>query len=527
MRDPEVFRFGSFRLVTVRRELLLRGAPITLGSRAFDLLVALVKRRGQLATKDELMAEVWPGTIVEENNLAAQMSALRKAFAADPDLAPCLQTVPGRGYRFVASIETEPEATVGATVPAAPRPAGETLSIIVLPFANLSSHVEQQYFAQGMSETVTTDLSRISDLLVISSTTAATFEGKAADVRQISRELGVRFVLKGSVQRNDQNVRINAQLVDGRSGVQIWSETFDGDSSDLFALQDRITGRIAISIGREIFAAAARDGEARNIDPKSSDLVMRGIAADNTPQSLECLQQQQLFFDQAVRLDPKNSDALARLARAILLQSAQAHAPAEFKQHALTRGAEAAEKALALNPRNARAHLAMSYLHMLRGDFERCVRSSERAIALDRNLAMAHNMLATSLAHLGKGIEAVLAAQTALRLDPAGPQFDVFVTTMGLAQLLQGQVDEAIECFSRARAANPKLARAHAWVAIALATKGDVPGARLAAADLLCLAPDYRLSQTVDACLPKSPPRYQQFYDEVLRPGALLAGVPV
>ena len=525
--EPPIFRFGPFQLLTRRRELLRSGEAVAVGSRAFDLLVALVKRQGQLATKDELMAEVWHGMIVDENNLAAQISALRKIFSGTAEFAKCLQTVPRRGYRFVGRVDTDVEAMpkAGRVQPAVS--ATDSLSIVVLPFANLSTDRGQDYFARGMSETITTDLSRISGVLVISSASAAAFEGKSVDLKMFQRKLGVQFVLKGSIQRIKHNVRINAQLIDARSGVQIWSEIFDGDSRDLFALQDQITGRIAISIGREIFAAAARDGEARNIDPKSSDLVMRGIAADNKPQSLDCLKKQEDLFALAVQLDPKNGDALARLARAILLQSAQVHAPVQFKEDALRRGAEAAEQALALDPNNARAHLAMSYLHMLRGDFERCALASERAIAFDRNLAMAHNMLATSFLHLGRGTEAVLSAETALHLDPFGPQFDVFRTTMGLARLLLGQIDEAVDCFVRARAANPKLVRAHLGVAIALASKGDLVGARRAAAELLHLAPDYRLSETVDACLPNSPPSYRQFYEEVLHRGALLAGVPL
>ena len=163
MNDSEVYRIGSFRLVPRLRQLLLGGTPVPLGSRAFDLLVALVKRQGQLATKDELMAEVWAGTVVDENNLAAQISTLRKVLAADPDLARRLQTVPGRGYRFVASVEVETEADCGAN---APGHTGEMLSLVVVPFVNLSSDVEQAYFAQGLSQTISTDLSRISGLHV-------------------------------------------------------------------------------------------------------------------------------------------------------------------------------------------------------------------------------------------------------------------------------------------------------------------------------------------------------------------------
>jgi TolB-like protein len=502
MKSSEVISFGSFRLVPGRRELLVNDAAVPLGSRAFDLLVALVRRDGRLATKNELMDEVWPGTVVEENNLAAQVSALRKVLALDPDVARCLRTVPGRGYRFVASLQADE--TAGDAMNSEP------LSIVVLPFTNLSGDPEQAFFAQGMSETVTTGLSRVSGVLVISATAAATFQDKVVDVRQISRELSVRFVLTGSVQCSPSTVRINAQLLEGHSGAQLWSETFDGDNRDIFGLQDRITGRIAISIGREIFIAAARDGKARNIDPKAADLIMRGIAVDNRPQTLEVLREQERLFAQALKLEPHNADALARLARAILLQSAQSHAPAPFKHEALERGGEAAEKAVELDPNNARAHLAMSYLHVLRRDFERCIASAERAIALDCNLAMAHNMLATSHIHLGRGYDGYVAARAALRLDPVGPQFDVFSTS-----------------FSRARAANPRLARAHAGAAIALAARGDLAAAHLAAADLVRSAPSYRLSESIDASLPSSTPSYRQFYEEVLRPGAERAGVPV
>ncbi len=523
----QVVCFGAFRLVFDRRDLSFRGARVPLGSRAFDLLLALIKRRGQLATKNELLAEVWAGTIVDENNLAAQISTLRKIFAADPALAGCLQTVPGRGYRFVAEITVETEAAGGSKMPLVGGFGGEALSLVVLPFSNLSSDAEQGYFAQGLGQTVATDLSRISGLLVISSTTAAAFEGSGLDVRQVSRELGVRYALTGSVQRSDRNLRINTQLVDGQSGLQIWSDLFDGDATDLLALQDRITGRIANSIGREIFVAATRDGEARDIDPKASDLVMRGIAADNRPQSLECLQEQEILFGRAVELDPRHSDALARLSRAIVIQVTQSHAPSPHKEDMLRRGVSAAEQALAIDPGNARAHYAMGLVHVLRRDFERAALSNETAIALDRNFSLAHNNLGNSLVHLGRGKEALHAVETAFRLDPRGPQIGAFWTVAGLSHLLLGDTAEAIRCFARARVANPKLPRAQLGAAISLALIGDVSAARLAATELLRLVPHYRLSDTIDGCLPMSPPRYRQFYEDILRPGAILAGVPV
>lgn len=528
MHHPESFRIGSFMLTPGRRQLTLGEAEVPLGSRAFDLLLALVRRQGQLATKDELIAEVWSGTVVDENNLAAQISALRKVFSADPALARGLQTVPGRGYRLVAKVEPVETETVPRSAAArAPHQAGAALSLVVLPFGSLSSDAEQAYFAEGLSQTVSTDLSRISGLLVIASATAATFKGPNLDIRGISTELDVRYALAGSVQRIGHNVRINAQLVDGQTGLQVWSELFDGDAADLFSLQDRITGRIANSIGREIFVAAARDGIARNIDPKSLDLVMRGIAADNRPQSLQSLQEQEALFARAVELDPNNCEALARLSRAIVIQITQAHTSDAAKAETLERGVRAAEKAVALDPGNPRGHYAMGLVHVLRGDFERSALANEAAIALDRNFALAHNNLGNSFVHLGKGRDALSSVETALRLDPRGPQVGSSWTVMGFARLLLGDVDEAVKCFSRARIANPKLPRANVGAAIALATSGEVTGARTATADLLALVPSYRLSQTIDACLPTSSAEYRQFYEEILRPGAAVAGLPV
>jgi TolB-like protein/Flp pilus assembly protein TadD len=525
--DAKVFRFGSFYLASGRRQLSRGGTSITIGARAFDLLVALVRRQGQLASKDELLAEVWAGTVVDENNLAAQISALRKVLAADPEIVGGLQTVPGRGYRFVASVELLEVAAIAIQrALSSPGDSRETLAIVVLPFVSLSSDADQAYFALGLSQIVSTDLSRIAGLLAISPSTAATFESKTADIRQVSRDLGVTYVLTGSVQRGERDVRISAQLVDGRSGAQIWSERFDGDTTDLLALQDRITGQIANALGREIFAAAARDGEARKIDPRAFDLLMRGIAADNRPQSLDGLREQERLFARAAELDPSNGDTQARLARAVLLQATQAHAPAHQKDDILARGVDAAEKAVALDPGNARAHLAMGLVHVLRGDYERSVIANELAILLDRNLALAHNNLGNSLVHLGKGEEAKTPAQMALRLDPRGPQIGSFWTVLGFAHLLLGEIEHAAACFSRGREANPKLARARLGVAIALALQGDLPAARLAGDDLMRLAPDYRLSRTIDGCHPNSPPRYRQFYEQVLLPGANVAGIP-
>jgi len=523
----EAYRFGAFRLLPQQRELLMSGVPAELGARGFDLLVALVKRHGQLATKGELMSEVWPGILVAENNLPAQVSALRKLLSVDPECGRCLQTVPGRGYRFVARVEHE--GTVGAAADTAVGSGGTNarLSLVVLPFTNLSSDPEQAYFAEGLSETVATDLSRISGLVINACTTAAALRGTQVDIAPLCRDMNVQFALKVSVQRNSKNVRINAQLIDWRKAVQIWSERFDGNSSDLFALQDQIAARIVNSIGREIFVAAAREQQARKINQDPNDLVIRGIVADNEPQCLESLQQQERLFGQAIVLDQNNGDAQARMARAILLQGTQNHVSAEAKEDRLRLGAEAAERAVAVDRNNARAHLALGLLHMLRGDFALAVMANERAIALNRTLPHPYGNLGSSLTHLGHADKAILFLEQALRLDPLGPQNGAFLNGMGLARLVLGQPEAAVGWFMQGRASNPKLARAHAGLAIALASNGDVAAARIAAAGLLRLAPDFRLSETIDAPFASSPSRYRQLYKEVMVPAAKTARVPL
>jgi len=256
MGDNEDYTFGSFRLSAGRHELLAHGQPVLLGSRAIDLLFALVKRQGKVATKDELMAEVWPGMVVEENNLSVQISALRKVLGEDPEIARCLLTVPGRGYRFVAQIvrvadspvvpaqsESAPGMTVSSDGPvklALP----DKPSIAVLPFTNMSGDPDQEYFADGMAEEILTALARCSGLFVIARNSSFTYKGRIVDVRQIGSELGVRYLLQGSVRRSGHRLRIASQLVDTASGTHVWADRFDGEPSDVFDLQDRITEKV-------------------------------------------------------------------------------------------------------------------------------------------------------------------------------------------------------------------------------------------------------------------------------------------
>ena len=253
---PASVEFGRFRILPRRREVLVDGWPIELGGRAFDVLLTLIEANGAVVDKDELVSRVWPGRIIEEGNLRAQIRALRIALA-DRGL---IRTVAGRGYQFTAEVRSRGvrdqapmEQEVTDPAPAvAPR-----LSIVVLPFINLSDDREQQYFADGITEDLTTDLSRLADMSVISRNTAFTYRNRPADTKQIGRELGVRYVLEGSVRRSGTQVRVTAQLIDAETDTHLWADRLDSDAGDLFALQNEITSRIAIALDLELVGAEA------------------------------------------------------------------------------------------------------------------------------------------------------------------------------------------------------------------------------------------------------------------------------
>src|SRR6516162_3514418 len=225
---PASVEFGRFRVLPHRRELLVDGQPAKLGGRAFDVLTTLIEARGAVVAKDALMARVWPGQIVEENNLQSHISALRAALGRDREL---IRTVSGRGYQFIGEMralsEAEP-AQIKPTLAQAPeKSAPPRLSMVVLPFANIGGDPEQNHFVDGITESLTTDLSRIRGAYVVARNTAFTYKGKPLDVKAISRELNVRYVLEGSVQRGGNRMRVNVQLIDAETGNHLWAERFD------------------------------------------------------------------------------------------------------------------------------------------------------------------------------------------------------------------------------------------------------------------------------------------------------------
>jgi TolB-like protein/Flp pilus assembly protein TadD len=431
--------------------------PVALGSRALALLALFVERPGQLVSKDDIFATAWSGTLVGENNLTVQISALRRVLDDARPGSSCIQTVAGRGYRFVLPVtRLGPEAAR-----AVPR-----LSIVVLPFKSLSSDPEQDYFADAVTEDLTTNLSRVAGLFVISRGTAFTHKGKALDAKQVGRELGVRYVLEGSVRKLGARIRINTQLIATETSAYLWSERFDRDAADLFALQDEITGRIAIELNLQLVTAEA----ARPTDHLTAlDYFLRGQAANLAPNSRARYARTIGFFEQALALDPQSLVIRCRLAAQLSgrVMDWMSDAPAAD----IARAQALAEEAMA-TPREPLAHYARAQVLRALGRWNEAAVEYESSIGYDRNQVV-YASLAQCRLFAGAIEETIPLLEHAMRLSPRDSEIGPVYGRVGLVHLLQSRIDQAISWLERARGAAPAYPAPHSYLAAAYALAGD------------------------------------------------------
>jgi adenylate cyclase len=394
------------------------------------------------------------------------------------------------------------------------------LSIVVLPFTNLSADPEQQYFADGITEDLTTDLSRIADMLMISRNTAFTYRNKPVDTKQMGRELGVRYVLEGSVRRSGNQVRVNAQLIDAETDAHLWAERFDRDIGDLFALQNEITSRIAVALNLELLGAeAARPAER----PDVLEYILRGRAAWNKPPAHDNYVQAISLFEHALTLDPRSVDAQSWLAAVLaghVMNGWSDSAAADIKR------AEAmAVQAVAVSPRSPLAHFAKGQVLRAQGRHEGAISEYEAAIAYNRNWMHALSALGQCKLYTGSMEEAILLQEQAIRLSPRDPIIGSFYCRIGQAHLLQSRTDEAIPWLEKARSANPRHPFFHAHLASAYALKGDTEQAVAELAEARRLTNDDRYASIarLKAVLPMMA---RASFEATYFAGLRLAGMP-
>jgi adenylate cyclase len=414
-------------------------------------------------------------------------------------------------------------ASVSPTTSSSPPVVAPRLSIVVLPFTNLSDDREQQYFADGITEDLATDLSRLPDMFVISCTTAFTYRNKSLDTKQIGRELGVRYLLEGSVRRSGHKVRINAQLIDAETDAHLWAEQFDGDMGDLFALQNEITGRIAVAFNIELInREAARPTE----NPDAFDYFLRGRAIYAKPVTRDNYAEAVDLFERALAVDPRFLDAQSRLVIALtarVLDQMTASTAAD-----IARAETLIRRVTATAPLSPLTHFAKGQLLRVQRRYAEAIPEYEAAITLNRNWVNAFGALAECKLFAGSIEEMIPLHEQAIRISPRDPSISIWYFRIGVAHLLQSRIDEAIVWLEKARSANSELPYAHAHLASACALNGETERAAIELAEARKLSGDNRYSSfaRLKALQYWGVPKIRALYEATYFAGLRKAGMP-
>ncbi|MGY4622941.1 winged helix-turn-helix domain-containing tetratricopeptide repeat protein [Bradyrhizobium sp. USDA 4486] len=518
-----LYSFSDFTLDTDRRELRRGAEAISVTPQVFDLLYYLIRNRERVVSKDDLVREVWGGRIVSDAALTTRLNGARSAIGDTGEKQDFIKTLPRKGFRFVGAVQeaqTLANETVGSrgrTGDAPPR-----LSIVVLPFANLSGDREQDYFVDGVTESLTTDLSRIAGSFVIAPNSAVLYKGRAVDVRQVGRELNVRYVLEGSVQRSGKRLRMNVQLIDANSGQHLWADRFEKAVVDLFDMQDEIVSRLANTLGTQLIEAEARRAE-RTLHPDAMDLYFQGRAWLMRGFSPECIAQARNFFERSLECDPDNVEAMIGLAvvdTAIGASFTTDDGPARFA------AAEAmVNRALSIRPNRASAHLARGRIQIFTSRAAQSVREFEHALALDSNMANAHAALGLAKFYMGRAAETEGHIFEALRLSPRDVDVYQWTCFVGAAKLQLALDIEAVSWLRRSTEANRNFPLAHLLLAAALGLSGALDEARTAARTGLALSSGFTIRRFSLAAQQGDNPGYLAAFERVCE-GLRLAGVP-
>jgi len=528
----EGWRFDRHAQVLYRQDTTGAQKPVSVGSRGLGILAVLLERPGTLVTKEAILAAVWPGVVVEPQNLTVQIAALRRVLDDGRAGESCIQTIPGRGYRFVPRV-TQADAALtdlkvatttdrvavsetpaisrrrrawrpwvagfgGATIVAlllvilawrvgwlAGSPAPPRLSLVVLPFENLSGDPAQNYLAEGITDDVTADLSRLPQTLVIARDSALSYADRTVDPRKLGMELGIRYVVEGSMRRVGEALRIDVQLISTETGAQLWADRFDEQVKDLSAGQEEIVRRIGQTLNIAILdIESARSKRERPTNPDAFDLILRARALGRHTMGPREHAQSLLLYEQALQLDPTSTIAMTAAAEELIRRTFYGYST---KADDLTRAARLISAAAAINPDGLNVLNAAAFLLYGQQRFSDEIPVLQHLLDRYPNWAPAYNQLGDSLICMGRAEEAIPMIKTAMRLDPRGTYAWSRYKNLALALLLLGRDEEAIVWTQRALAANPNntaynLAQFNLRLAAAYARLGELDGAHSAVA---------------------------------------------
>ena len=439
------FLFGDHTLDDDRRELLRGSEPIAVEPQVFDLLIYLVQNRDRVVSKDDLIASVWGGRVISNSTLTSRINAARKAVGDSGVKQKLIRTIARKGLRFVGDVHIRP---MGLEPPAeihepsrAALPLPDRPAIAVLPFLNMSGDPEHEYFSDGISEDIITALSKLRWFFVIARNSSFTYKGKAVHMKQIAEELGVGYVVEGSVRKSGDRVRITAQLNDVATGSHIWAERYDRDIADVFAVQDEITEAIVAAIEPQLYAAENFHAQRKAPDSMDAwDLVMRALShywrvtrQDNVVA--------QALLEKATVIDPNYGQALGVLAAS---QTFSAHMGWADMAAVVPTAERAALAAIRADGEDPWAHYALGNVYLFTRRFDDSLAEFELALQLNPNFSLAQGYYGLALAYCGRWQEADLAARRALRLSPRDPFSAIYCGIAAYSQYVGHNYDEAM-----------------------------------------------------------------------------------
>jgi TolB-like protein len=488
-----------------RRELTRGTEAVPVGPQVFDLLGYLLTHRDRVVSKDDLIEAVWGGRIISESTLTSHINAARKAIGDTGEHQRLIKTIARKGYRFVgevredsgkssgkssaapvAALDGSPEARPTLALPDRP-------SLAVLPFVNLSGDPTQDYFVDGVVEDIIAGMSRMSGIFIIARNSSFTYKGRAVDVKQVGRELGVRYVVEGSMRKAADRVRITGQLIDATTGGNIWSERFEGTVDNIFDLQDRLSANVIGAIAPRLEHAEIERARHKPTDSLDAyDYYLRAIANMHAG-SKESMDEAQRLFKKAIALDPDYAAAHAAAAWCYVWKKVGGwivDREAEFAE-----GVRLARRALALGENDATtvARAGHSLLH-LADDHDTGVMLLDRAKTLNPNLATAWLLGGFARIGIGRLEEAVAHMEQAMRLSPLDPEMYRTEAGLALAYLLLRRFDEASMWAARARRGQPGFLMVVGTSAAAAALSGDMERAEREMQELRRLNPNLRCS---------------------------------
>jgi TolB-like protein len=495
----------------------------------FALLALLVTNRERMVPKDEIHERIWSGRIVSEAALSSRIRSVRRAIGDDGDAQRLIRTVHGKGFRFVGEVTditgapTSPEQSNAKRVPAETVTAGPDKTrpvVAVLPFTNLSDDAEQEYFSDAITTDIIANLSKHRWLDMIARNTTLAYKGKPVDIRQLARDLGITYVVEGSVRRAGKRIRVTAELHDASTGINLWSDRYDRGLKDVFVVQDEITAMIAARLEPEIGLAERQKAlRAGSRDLRAWDCYHLGVA-HFFRFTTEGNREAQRLLQQSRELDPDFGEAHAWWAYAVVL--GMVHWDTEPSDDLLDRALAATKRALDLDDQNAVFYALKARVQLARGEYDRAIAENEIAIGLNPTLAAAHCGLADSLAYEGRYEEAIEGFQRAIDLSPNDPQRWAFLTYGALALIFMGDHEAAIKWADRASVI-PNCqywTTAHKAVALALLDRHD--DARKTVEQLLKEKPEFsRVFARKKLFYLKRPEQLQLYLD-----GLQKAGVP-